>query len=468
MAGFECKELAMLMKLNRLSFVAQNLILGSITGIIVGFNLRILFLRAGAEHISWLIFFVIGPAIGFLSGKERERYHQLKEEKHNLQQDLEEISSALKKSKEKYSLLVESASDAIFLTTMDGRFLIANEATCLLSGYARTALKALFLKNLQVHKKEDNGKHSWSDNGCCRCQEKWRSKTGDIIQLEVNRKLIQFSGHRLLLHVARDMASRGQIGGEARIKSLRRSHENRIKRTAAICQTLCRYADKTVSGQDTDSINGNQKISNGSIQDISGIGDAGRILEYIRAKTSRDTSIHPSVWDLNTILRQEIQYLSIANPFPNFKISLRYTPLKTTVHGSGIYFSFTLGNILKAVLESKKSEGDDELSVTSRCIGENIRITIPVSSDLRFLRKLSGIMDPLFDLESLDGEQGDGLEICRSVMNDLGGKIYITPLEEGKAAVHLEYPLHQKKTNPLKRKRIALKENDDQSRISVP
>ena len=117
------------MKLNRLNFIAQNVILGSITGILVGLNLRVLFSRAGARDISWLIFFLIGPLIGFLSGKERERYQKLKEEKCNLQQDLEEISSALKKSKEKYSLLVESASDAIFLTTMDGRFLVANEAT---------------------------------------------------------------------------------------------------------------------------------------------------------------------------------------------------------------------------------------------------------------------------------------------------------------------------------------------------
>ena len=161
----------------RMSAVAQNIILGSVTGIIVAFNLRLYFMRVGGTDLVWMLFFLLGPAIGYLSGIERQRNRVLRKEKTKLEDNISKINLALKQSKKKYELLVEYANDAIFLTTEEGRFLIFNEATSLLSGYRRSQLKNMKLSQLlDTDDRENHNSKAWLDNGICRYEEKWRTK----------------------------------------------------------------------------------------------------------------------------------------------------------------------------------------------------------------------------------------------------------------------------------------------------
>ncbi len=53
--------------------VVQNTILGFVIGIMVGINLRVLYLKVKGPAIVWILFFVFGIAIGFFSGIERKR-----------------------------------------------------------------------------------------------------------------------------------------------------------------------------------------------------------------------------------------------------------------------------------------------------------------------------------------------------------------------------------------------------------
>ena len=68
-------------KNSKLGAVTQNVILGSITGIMVGYNLRMIFSRIGTTDLIWIMFFLMGPVLGYLSGKERQRLEKLKNEK---------------------------------------------------------------------------------------------------------------------------------------------------------------------------------------------------------------------------------------------------------------------------------------------------------------------------------------------------------------------------------------------------
>jgi hypothetical protein len=51
----------------------QNTILGFVVGIMVGINLKVLYARIQGPTIVWVLFFVFGITIGFLSGVERSR-----------------------------------------------------------------------------------------------------------------------------------------------------------------------------------------------------------------------------------------------------------------------------------------------------------------------------------------------------------------------------------------------------------
>ena len=142
-------------KINRIRARTQNLILGSVTGTIVGVNLRIIFQRVGATDLIWMMFFLLGPAIGYLSGKERERIENLKQEKSLLKENLDKIQESLKKSTQKYKLLVEQANEAIFLTSAQGKILLFNQALALLTGYSKEQLKKMNISQLNNHEKND-------------------------------------------------------------------------------------------------------------------------------------------------------------------------------------------------------------------------------------------------------------------------------------------------------------------------
>jgi PAS domain S-box-containing protein len=194
---------------NSLSPLIQNVILGSVTGIVVGFVIRVYYQYVRGTDIVWMLFFLVGPLIGYLSGRERERVEKLQKEKQSLQDNLDKIQIAFKRSTNTYKALIESASDAIFLTTKDGRFVLFNEATCLLSGYKREELKKMNLSQLQMES-DDSVKHrkAWLDNGICRYEDKWATKDGGEIFLEINVKWMQISGYELILHIGRDILRR--------------------------------------------------------------------------------------------------------------------------------------------------------------------------------------------------------------------------------------------------------------------
>jgi hypothetical protein len=58
--------------------VIQNTILGFVVGIMVGINLKVLYARIQGPTIIWVLFFIFGITIGFLSGVERSRVEDRK------------------------------------------------------------------------------------------------------------------------------------------------------------------------------------------------------------------------------------------------------------------------------------------------------------------------------------------------------------------------------------------------------
>jgi hypothetical protein len=62
--------------------VVQNTVLGFVIGIMVGINLKVLYSRIQGPTIVWVLFFVFGVSIGFLSGLERRRSENKKRKTH--------------------------------------------------------------------------------------------------------------------------------------------------------------------------------------------------------------------------------------------------------------------------------------------------------------------------------------------------------------------------------------------------
>jgi PAS domain S-box-containing protein len=112
------------------------------------------------------------PTIGALVGNYRD-FTERKQAEERLHQ-----------SEERYRVLVEQASDGIFLTDREGYFVDANTATCLLSGYTRAELltkNILDLARPEDHEKLLLGREELFAGKTLRSQWNIKRKDGSII-----------------------------------------------------------------------------------------------------------------------------------------------------------------------------------------------------------------------------------------------------------------------------------------------
>ena len=413
-------------KSSRMSAVAQNLILGSVTGIIVAFNLRLYFNRVGGTDLVWMLFFLLGPAIGYLSGIERQRNRVLRKEKTKLEDNLGKINQALQQSNKKYELLVEYANDAIFLTTEEGRFLIFNEATSLLSGYRRSQLKNMKLSQLlDTDDRENHNSKAWLDNGICRYEEKWRTKAGDTVSLEVNARYIQFQGTQLILYIARDNKEQKESRQEELAKELVQLREHLLVESESVHQVCFSHVmspmQKTIHGLNLLADNyPNIKIQLTEL--LNEWEKTGKYLKDINKKITRDLLPSLSRWNLNDIISQELQYLETQKRYQGFVKQVSFDSNLPELSGLGRNYSLIFNPILKAVYESLTDSERKEFSITTRLVGGEYIVEIQTQWALDFKEHLCQIVD--FSFKENDSWDSDrismGFKLSEQYFESLG------------------------------------------------
>ncbi len=423
----------------RVGVVYQNLIIGSITGLMVGINVRVVLIRFGNLDIVWILFFLIGPLMGLLSGRERQRLEKLKEEKFSLAKNLDKIQTALTRSKKKYQLLVEHANDAIFVTTLDGRFLLFNEATCLFSGYSRNELKDMALNDLRVDDSVDeDNQGAWLDNGVCRYEEKWKNKNGNIVWLEMNGRWIHFGGQRLVLFVGRDIQRQKEIHGNEKLTEMRGYLQNQVLETARVQQNLYRTAF-TPLNQAMKMVQSLRKSHPEQEERFSEVFRSWavnrKMLQTLASKNERDLSATSSSWDLNDMIMQELYYLESLTDTDRFVARTTLSPDMPMVYGLGRDFSTMLGPLFLAAFRSVENSEMFEFSVLSRVLNEHILVELKLKDSRDLLTHIDRAFYPFSsDKDAPDPSEGIGWKICCGLFEMVGATIDLMD-EDGPDAV---------------------------------
>ncbi|MFA5241015.1 MAG: PAS domain S-box protein [Sulfuricella sp.] len=122
--------------------------------------------------------------------------------------------------------LLDSATDPIFLVDFDGRFVYVNEAAWKTRGYTRDELMAMTLHELDTpdHAERIEERHrELAEKGHAVFETAHRCKDGAIMPVEVNARLIETGGRKLILSSVRDITERKQA--EDRIRKLSQAVE---------------------------------------------------------------------------------------------------------------------------------------------------------------------------------------------------------------------------------------------------
>ncbi len=137
------------------------------------------------------------------------------------------VLGSLKKSEEKYRLLFETVSDAVFVHLLEedgmpGRFLEVNEAACQRLGYAKQEMLQLRPQDLRPAKEEESlaeVRKILLEEGHVLFETVHTAKDGKQIPVESHARIFDYQGQRAVLSISRDISDRRQAEQALREKT---------------------------------------------------------------------------------------------------------------------------------------------------------------------------------------------------------------------------------------------------------
>ncbi|MEW6501649.1 MAG: response regulator [Thermodesulfobacteriota bacterium] len=111
------------------------------------------------------------------------------------------------------SLMLDSATDSVFVATRDGRLVYVNQAAYVSRGYRKDELLALSLAEVEDPAEEAHRAQRLAvleEEGELRFEARHRTKSGEAMPVEVHARLVRFREERLVLSMVRDISERRQ------------------------------------------------------------------------------------------------------------------------------------------------------------------------------------------------------------------------------------------------------------------
>jgi PAS domain S-box-containing protein len=426
---------------NKLDSISLNIITGGLLGILIVFLIKL----TRIDDLIWIFCLLMGSIIGWLRVKERRVFENLKEERELLEDELNKIQGTTKKATNKYRLLVENASDAIYLTMENGKILFFNQALCLLTGYSKEQLKNMTLSKIQVKDTEDDDqKKIWLDNGICRFEECWRNKAGEIVFLEINSKWIEVTENKLILYVARDIKRRKEADNDRRVKDIHFFQKDKLNSHAIMNQVLYKriFNPLTNTIKLINYLMGKYPSEEANVNKVfKEWKESQTFFKELLFKNSRDLKVAPLQWDINEIISQEINYLEIATESQGFVNKKNFGSGIPKITGIGTDFSLAFGTLLKAFLLSMGSDFNKGLDLSTQFIDDYIVIEFQAKTVNAFNNYLSQTVDP----SCRDNESELGLKAMQLMFENFGAKLGFVQQTDKGMNLQIKLPVSNKK-----------------------
>ncbi|UCE28268.1 MAG: PAS domain S-box protein [Candidatus Coatesbacteria bacterium] len=116
---------------------------------------------------------------------------------------------AVAESEEKYRALFEQAGDAVYLETLEGKILEANDQACDMLGYTKDELLGMSVADLtppEIREVLPDVAKELSESGAIQMEAVNVKKDGSFIPVELNARLITVAGRPLVFAIVRDIS----------------------------------------------------------------------------------------------------------------------------------------------------------------------------------------------------------------------------------------------------------------------
>lgn len=160
---------------------------------------------------------------GGLDKDQKECFGYIKKSCNNLEEKIvfltdkigiERAEKAIAESEEKFRTLFDSAIDGIFLLDLKGNFIDVNRTAHERLGYTKEELLSLHINRLDTPEfaaKAPGHLAEIKENGYATFESAHLKKDGAVMPVEINSKLVDFEGQKVLFSVIRDITKRKMI-----------------------------------------------------------------------------------------------------------------------------------------------------------------------------------------------------------------------------------------------------------------
>lgn len=166
----------------------------------------------------------------------------------SLNEEMEErkrIEEALRLNEEKYRVLVELSSDAIFILTITGIVLDCNAAACDIFGYGRDEMMGMDVTNLIPDQFREHLPEIITEDmttGDNAIERYYQKKDGTVFATEITTKIFEVAGQKRLLAYVRDITQRKWAEAELRESEQRfRTLADNVPGAIYMCRNDERY-----------------------------------------------------------------------------------------------------------------------------------------------------------------------------------------------------------------------------------
>ncbi len=151
------------------------------------------------------------------------------------QAQLDSTKSALAQSEQHFKTLFNNSSDDIFVLDMEGNFLEVNQVACDNLGYSPEEFKRMNFRDIKTPKfldKVDRNLETIRMLGKYRYESENVATSGRVIPVEMNSRIIEYRGKKVILTIARDITERKEVE-EKILRTIIQTEERERKRFVA-------------------------------------------------------------------------------------------------------------------------------------------------------------------------------------------------------------------------------------------